>query len=387
MISVTDYGAVGDGVADDTAAIQTALDAGGWVYVPPGVYRLMCLPLRVHRRTRLTLAPNARLVRASEPGMIRNKFVGEDNAGYTGHGDLIIEGGIWDMNGAGVAPYASAMTLVHASGITVRDTTILDVPGAHGLDLIGVHSSLVDRVKFAGFWSSGDRDFSEGVQIDGSYGSYSGDCAPYDKTMCRDVTVKDSWFGGSATPQMRAWPRGVGSHGYHADVIGYQHGHIRVLDNTMAGVTDAAVRAWLWQESRLSRNIVDAAGKSALVVEDNCSHISLDDNDIYDSGYSGIWVTDTCDNIAIRGNTVVGSSRAANDTHYGIRLSVSCSTVDITGNRVRRRHTGNQSRYGLSIAADCSGIQRWGNDLRWSGISGSLKDDSPSPVTSATDLT
>lgn len=41
---VTDYGAVGDGVADDTAAIQAAYAAavvsGGVVFLPPGTYRL-----------------------------------------------------------------------------------------------------------------------------------------------------------------------------------------------------------------------------------------------------------------------------------------------------------------------------------------------------------
>jgi hypothetical protein len=39
-VSVKDFGAVGDGVADDTAAVQLAFNAGGGVYFPPGVYLL-----------------------------------------------------------------------------------------------------------------------------------------------------------------------------------------------------------------------------------------------------------------------------------------------------------------------------------------------------------
>ena len=38
--SVKDFGAVGDGVADDTAAIQSAINASGMVYVPSGSYKL-----------------------------------------------------------------------------------------------------------------------------------------------------------------------------------------------------------------------------------------------------------------------------------------------------------------------------------------------------------
>jgi polygalacturonase len=37
-ISVKDYGAVGDGIVDDTAAIQQALDTGGRIYFPSGTY-------------------------------------------------------------------------------------------------------------------------------------------------------------------------------------------------------------------------------------------------------------------------------------------------------------------------------------------------------------
>lgn len=49
-VSVKDFGAVGDGVADDTTAIQAALDASNSVYVPPGVY-LLSATLHARPRT------------------------------------------------------------------------------------------------------------------------------------------------------------------------------------------------------------------------------------------------------------------------------------------------------------------------------------------------
>lgn len=38
--NIVDFGAVGDGSADDTAAIQAAIDASDYVYVPPGTYKI-----------------------------------------------------------------------------------------------------------------------------------------------------------------------------------------------------------------------------------------------------------------------------------------------------------------------------------------------------------
>jgi parallel beta-helix repeat protein len=40
LVSVKDFGAVGDGISDDTVAIQNAINAHGKVYVPPGIYRV-----------------------------------------------------------------------------------------------------------------------------------------------------------------------------------------------------------------------------------------------------------------------------------------------------------------------------------------------------------
>lgn len=53
VFDITEFGAVGDGVTDDSAAIQRALDEAGeirgTVLVPPGTYR--CADLKMHRQT------------------------------------------------------------------------------------------------------------------------------------------------------------------------------------------------------------------------------------------------------------------------------------------------------------------------------------------------
>ncbi len=45
-VSVEDFGAVGDGITDDTAAIQAAIDAKDNIYLPTGVYAITGLTLR-----------------------------------------------------------------------------------------------------------------------------------------------------------------------------------------------------------------------------------------------------------------------------------------------------------------------------------------------------
>lgn len=64
MRNIKDYGAVGDGIALDTAPIQKAIDDGGIVYIPEGNYRIGTIYLKSNGG--LHLAPGAVLVGSHE---------------------------------------------------------------------------------------------------------------------------------------------------------------------------------------------------------------------------------------------------------------------------------------------------------------------------------
>ena len=65
MNNVRDFGAVGDGITKDTAAIQKAIDAGGIVHFPPGTYLAGTLYLKSNGG--LELEPGATLLASPDP--------------------------------------------------------------------------------------------------------------------------------------------------------------------------------------------------------------------------------------------------------------------------------------------------------------------------------
>lgn len=92
MNNVLDFGAKGDGLSNDTAAFQRAIDAGGTVYVPAGKY--VCGSLYLKSNGGLDLDKNAEIIASLSPADYSPKDFcqqekGSTVAGGTG-GHLII---------------------------------------------------------------------------------------------------------------------------------------------------------------------------------------------------------------------------------------------------------------------------------------------------------
>jgi len=133
-VSVKDYGAIGNGVADDTAAFQLAINASSAVYVPAGTYITNVV----------TLDANTMLYGDGATSIIRQ------SASFIGGS----QGSIYANSGSAGS---------QISNIVIRD---LRVEGAnivaptfsefkHLVSLSGVRNALVENVQFIGFQGDG----------------------------------------------------------------------------------------------------------------------------------------------------------------------------------------------------------------------------------------
>lgn len=100
FLNVKDFGAVGDGIADDAAAVQSALDKaenGGKVYIPAGNYRIG-RTLYIGDGTAVYAQPDARLFVCEKSPKKRGDFLLSNRDPANGNRDITLIGGTWDGN-------------------------------------------------------------------------------------------------------------------------------------------------------------------------------------------------------------------------------------------------------------------------------------------------
>ena len=444
---VRDFNAVAN-ETDSRSKIQNALNAardagGGTVYIPTGDWNLGG-GLRIYSNTNLILAPFANMRKMFSGGsMLWNGDSGANYSGYNGQINITITGGFWDCRGTAFPTTSSNIfSLAHSQNLTIRNITFLNVGGFHAIEINSTKNAFVENCRFLGFVDTGDRDFSEALQIDGAFRqSVFGEFGSYDKTICSDITVSRCYFGASGTNGTTSWPTGVGSHS--ADTSGgsllsdARHLNTKIVNNTFEDLTEYAVRTdGVYRECLIANNIfINCSGGVGLgfktrnlneswqtsfnitvsnnvfqqsvnnvrdcIFARNIDGLIISNNQIRFTGKSGIRITDSneasissnrfefirehgilleaCADSMVDHNIFRNISTSANNTFSYIIYKNNSSNCSTIGNRGNKASTANVALFGLRIE-NGTGMRSYGNRFGANATT-AYQDNSTSPAT------
>ncbi|CAG7614658.1 NosD domain-containing protein [Paenibacillus allorhizosphaerae] len=306
IYNVKDYGAVGDGTTNDTAAIQSALNDAqtasfSHVVIPRGTYKTTAA-LRIFGNTRLTLEKGATVLRCHNSTILINGLNNVNFSGYNGHGNIIIEGGVWDCNVLQYPDPGNCFGLARGRNIVIRNLEVRDVPNCHAIDMNGCDNVLVDNCRFIGYLdpqtdqSSGLREaiqISPHLQVGFPY------FGAFDGMPCRNVIVQNCYFGASGTAGTQAWPTGVGN---HSSVHNVYNSNIKVYGNTFEGMTYGGVRSLKFTEMGVMNNRFIDCKMGVMLSNTQANTEGSKDADGVQSG-----LPQSGKNYIIQGNTFTGT--------------------------------------------------------------------------------
>lgn len=266
-VNILSLGAVGDGVTDDAAALQEAINKavegpeGGTVYLPAGTYLI---------KTWIQLKSNL-TIQMEEGAVIRNGINTSSGTSivfmcgpYSGSGsqtewerveNITILGGTIDMNGelnaAQTAPKnlpavvssTGAIALGYADNVTIRGVTFRDSYNGHAIQICNCDTVLVEDCTFIGQSLPGASSASENsqkeyIQIEPS--SQAGFPYATNETFeaSQNITFRGCYFGASdkcGEPMV-----GIGT---HSQKYAFEKcNHITVENCTFANVAYSAIR-------------------------------------------------------------------------------------------------------------------------------------------------
>ena len=155
-VDVKKCGAIGDGVTDDTAAIQKALDGGQrTVSIPQGIYKISAA-LKVDSHTSIKADPRAIIRLADHAGVNKDVFLLTNRDLTGGNRDISISGGIWDGNsehnprgreGDPNGYTGSAINFVNVCYLEIHDLTVRN-PEAFSIRLCRIEDFVIEDIRF-----------------------------------------------------------------------------------------------------------------------------------------------------------------------------------------------------------------------------------------------
>lgn len=278
FISILDAGAVGDGVADDSAALNKLLDApgkvGGWarVWFPAGRTYFISSSIVIPSKTQFYIERGAVIkLSGSTAARFFNGVPGNATYanGYDGNGDIhFFGGGVIDCNGG-----SGAVGFAHALDISFKEITFQSAKNTHFVEINSSRNVTFESCVFQNMENTDDGLY-EMLQFD--YANAAGFPAfgAYDSTPCENVIVNGCVF--------RNGSQGVGSHA-NPDVAA--HKNIRIMNNGFYNLTISSIRAQGWAYgSVVADNYIYEGGRTPFLAVGSCSEMEVSNNIVNGGG-------------------------------------------------------------------------------------------------------
>ena len=188
-VSVRDFGAVGDGIADDTAAFQTALDQHSAVHVPPGIYRL---------DGEVQVRPRRRLTGAGRDATVIDARAARAFTFHRNQGAYLVEATAasdWNRSAIGGMTVRMAKGGIRAHGHEFRATNLLfqggaapqgqDDPDGWCLDLVDANESVLREIQAGYGGGTIHRLLANGIRLGSTTPSVN-----YGDSLLQEVSIK-----------------------------------------------------------------------------------------------------------------------------------------------------------------------------------------------------
>lgn len=355
-VNVLDYGAKGDGVTDDAAAIQRAINAGVGreVRFPDGVFLIKSI-VTIPSHSKLILNKGTTIKRGSNINAMFHNASDGFSGGYTANTDIHVTGGLIDVNAEQFKSKCTALAFGHCRGITITDMRFIGMYQWHYVELNAVHTATVRDCHFDGHELDG---IFESIQIDFSISETVFPWfTPYDNFGCENILVENNYF-----------IRGTKGVGNHSTVAGSLHRNIRILHNTFRNMRGEAIEIRDVMDVLIRGNHVEQCWSGIVVgtsAENRSYGVTISENVISNAKNGeqgrGIHINARCDRVTIRGNHVNYAGR------HGIGVDLS-RTITIEGNTVQ-----NSGRSGIWIFScyDVHANNNHCNNNNLQGVAGS----------------
>ncbi len=318
------YGADGTDKADDTDALQSALNTGSrasdeaplTVHISAGTYYIS-KPLRIYSNTKLILDPDAVIVRRdTSKFMLYSAYKNSTIPGYDQIKNVTISGGVWDGSAEEGSPATDLIALWHGNNIRLEDMTIKRCCGNHFIELVAVCNATVQNVIFQDFVYSSEVNYdylnsstagtnkasirSEALQLDYARADTAAMAMPLDGTACQNITVQNCSFYNCLS--------GVGSH--HGQC---SSNSIQILNNHFENMGSCCIDLPYMTDAIISGNtalnaraFLRASGGAVGAVTNNTITYGFDSvSDIFQQDV--FYVSNS--NLIIRNNEIYGAGK------------------------------------------------------------------------------